>query len=118
MSKTKNKIGENLGFKRPLGHKEKSVKHILHLIDKEKPRATIKPKIVWGILSGIAATLFLVFSLNQSAILSTQPSTVVIEEDVFVTSLLMDTLLLEEAELDQAIQEALLDDFENDLVLN
>ena len=30
----------------------------------------------------------------------------------------MDTLLLEEAELDQAIQEALLDDFENDLALN
>ena len=30
----------------------------------------------------------------------------------------MDTLLLEETELDQAIQEALLDNFENDLALN
>ena len=41
-----------------------------------------------------------------------------VEEDVFVTSLLMETLLLEEEELDQAIQDALLDNFENDLALN
>ena len=109
---------QDLGFKRPNNHTEESKKQILELIQAEK-NAPSKLRLTspWFTLSGIAASLLFIFFLtktNTRVVKETSP----VEEDAFVTSLLMDTLLLEEAELDQAIQEALLDDFENDLALN
>lgn len=114
------KITQNdLGFKRPKNHSEESKKHILQMI-KADTNTSRKIRLIspWVALSGIAASLLFIFFLTQ-----TNDTTVVetagVEEDVFVTSLLMETLLLEEEEeLDQAIQDALLDNFENDLALN
>jgi hypothetical protein len=109
---------QDLGYKRPKNHTVESKNHILELIRVEK-KVSQKVKLTspWIVLSGIAASLLFVFFLTKTnnALVIEETE---IEEDVFVTSLLMDTLLLEEAELDQAIQEALLDDFENDLALN
>lgn len=115
--KNKKHSQQDLGFKRPNNHTEESKKQILEMIQTEK-NAPSKSRLIspWFALSGIAASLLFIFFLtkNTPVVKETPP----VEEDVFVTSLLMDTLLLEEAELDQAIQEALLDDFENDLALN
>ncbi|MEL0226268.1 MAG: hypothetical protein VW912_06320 [Flavobacteriaceae bacterium] len=116
--KNKKHSQQDLGFKRPNNHTEESKKQILEMIQTEK-NAPSKLRLTspWFALSGIAASLLFIFFLtktNTPVVKETAP----VEEDVFVTSLLMDTLLLEEAELDQAIQEALLDDFENDLALN
>ena len=109
---------QDLGFKRPNNHTEESKKQILEMIQTEKNAPSkLRLTFPWFALSGIAASLLFIFFLtktNAPVVKETPP----VEEDVFVTSLLMDTLLLEEAELDQAIQEALLDDFENDLALN
>jgi hypothetical protein len=109
---------QDLGFKRPENHTEESKKHILELIQTEI-NTSPKSRLIspWLALSGIAASLLFIFFLTKTnaPVVKETPQ---VEEDVFVTSLLMDTLLLEETELDQAIQEALLDDFENDLALN
>lgn len=109
---------EDLGYNRPKNHTVESKKHILELIRAEKnPPKKVRLNSPWVALSGIAASLLFIFlltTINDTPVIE-EPK---VEEDVFVTSLLMDTLLLEEAELDQAIQEALLDDFENDLALN
>ena len=108
----------DLGFKRPKNHMEESKKYILELIQAEK-NAPSKLKLAspWLALSGIASSLMFIFFLTKTnaPLVNETPQ---VEEDVFVTTLLMDTLLLEEVELDQAIQDALLDDFENDLVMN
>ena len=117
MESNKNRLND-LGFKRPKKHTEESKKTILQVIENQaisvnRKRANIR----WAALSGIAASLFLFFSLTQSNNSISVESQAIVKEDVFVTSLLMDTLLLEETELDQAIQEALLDNFENDLAL-
>ena len=116
--KNKKHSQQDLGFKRPNNHTEESKKQILEMIQTEK-NAPSKLRLTspWFALSGIAASLLFIFFLTKTntPVVKETPS---VEEDVFVTSLLMDTLLLEEAELDQAIQEALLDDFENDLALN
>lgn len=109
---------QDLGYNRPKNHAVESKKQILELIQVEK-KATQKVRLTspWIALSGIAASLFFIFFLTKTndTLVKATPE---VEEDIFVTSLLMDTLLLEEAELDQAIQEALLDNFENDLALN
>ena len=116
--KNKKYSQQDLGFMRPVNHTEESKNRILELIQAEK---SAPPKLrltsSWLALSGIAASLLLIFFLTKTTppVVKETPQ---VEEDVFVTSLLMDTLLLEEAELDQAIQEALLDDFENDLAHN
>ncbi|MEN8768389.1 MAG: hypothetical protein ABF256_06025 [Candidatus Arcticimaribacter sp.] len=115
---SKMKVTPNdLGFKRPENHSEESKKQILQMIEAETnaPRK-VRFSSPWVTLSGIAASLLFVFFLTQTndPLVS---EILVEEEDVFVTSLLMDTLLLEEEELDQAIQDALLDNFENDLAL-
>jgi len=108
---------QDLGFKRPKNHTEKSKKQILDLIQAKENTSPKKRYLSsWIALSGIAASLLVVFFLAKNSLPFKE--TTKVQEDVFVTSLLMDTLLLEEAELDQAIQEALLDDFENDLALN
>ena len=118
MSHKKIDFSNDLGYQRPVNHKEKSKQQILQLIKAEEisNKKTVK-SYVWKTLSGIAASLVLFFFLTQNngVAITEKP---IVEEDVFVTSLLMDTLLLEEVELDQAIQDALLDDFENDLVMN
>ena len=116
--KNKKHHQQDLGFKRPNNHTEESKKQIFKLIQAEKnapPKLSLTSP--WFALSGIAASLLFIFFLTKTNTLVVK-ETPQVEEDVFVTSLLMDTLLLEEAELDQAIQEALLDDFENDLALN
>ena len=116
---SKMKITQNdLGFKIPKNHSKESKKQILHLIEAETnaPRK-IRLSSPWVALSGIAASLLFIFFLTQAND-TTVVETTGVEEDVFVTSLLMETLLLEEEELDQAIQEALLDNFEDDLALN
>jgi len=108
-----------LGFKRPLNHEEDSKQQILALVQKENPSIfRVKKATAFTALSGIAASLIILFFLNDVATSTTAQPQTDIDEDVFVTSLLMETLLLEEGELDMAIQEALLDDFENDLALN
>lgn len=108
---------QDLGFKRPKNHIEKSKKQILDLIQAKENTSPKKRYISpWIALSGIAASLLVVFFLTKNTLPFKE--TTKVQEDVFITSLLMDTLLLEEEELDQAIQEALLDDFENDLALN
>ena len=109
---------QDLGFKRPENHTEESKKHILELIQTEI-NTSPKSRLIspWLALSGIAASLLFIFFLTKTNAPLVKEAAIV-EEDVFVTSLLMDTLLLEETELDQAIQEALIDDFENDLALN
>jgi hypothetical protein len=116
--KNKNHSQQDLGFKRPENHKEESKNHILELIQAEI-NTTTKSRLTypWFALSGIAASLLFIFFLTKTnaPVIKETPQ---VEEDIFVTSLLMDTLLLEETELDQAIQEALLDNFENDLALN
>jgi hypothetical protein len=116
--KNKNHSQQGLGFKRPENHKEESKNHILKLIQAEI-NTTPKSRLTspWFALSGIAASLLFIFFLTKTnaPVIKETPQ---VEEDIFVTSLLMDTLLLEETELDQAIQEALLDNFENDLALN
>ena len=116
--KNKKHTLQDLGFKRPENHSEESKKHILELIQKEI-NTSPKSRLIspWFTLSGIAASLLFIFFLTKTnaPVVKETPQ---VEEDDFVTSLLMDTLLLEETELDQAIQEALLDDFENDLALN
>ena len=116
--KNKKHSQQDLGYMRPENHTEESKKHILGLIQVEmntspKSRSTSP----WFAFSGIAASLLFIFFLTKTnaPVVKETPQ---VEEDVFVTSLLMDTLLLEETELDLAIQEALLDDFENDLALN
>lgn len=109
---------EDLGFNRPKNHAVESKKHIMELIRAEK-NAPTKARLTspWVPLIGIAASILFIFILSTTNVTTVLEESKV-EEDVFVTSLLMDTLLLEEAELDQAIQEALLDDFENDLAFN
>lgn len=116
--KNKKHSQQDLGYMRPENHTEESKKHILGLTQVEmntspKSRSTSP----WFAFSGIAASLLFIFFLTKTnaPVVKETPQ---VEEDVFVTSLLMDTLLLEETELDLAIQEALLDDFENDLALN
>lgn len=116
--KNKKHSQQDLGFKRPKNHTKESKEHILKLIQAEKSTSKkVKLSSPWLALGGIAASLLFIFFLTKTNTPVTK-ETPQLEEDVFVTSLLMDTLLLEEAELDQAIQEALLDDFENDLALN
>lgn len=109
---------KDLGYKRPDNHSEESKKQILELIQAEK-NETQKVRLIspWVTLSGIAASLLFIFFLTKTNDTLVKP-TPEVEEDIFVTYLLMDTLLLEEAELDQVIQEALLDNFENNLALN
>lgn len=117
--RSKMKVTPNdLGFKRPENHSEESKKQILDFIEaKSNVPKRIRLSSPWVALSGLAASLLFIFFLTQTndTLVSEIP---IVEEDVFVTSLLMDTLLLEEEELDQAIQDALLDNFENDLALN
>lgn len=118
MNNKKANPSAKLGFKRPLNHRDKSKQHILDLIKKEQRsiHRRSRSKVI-SLVSGIAASLLLFFFLTENDPSSLAPATT-IEEDVFVTSLLMDALLLDETELDEAIQEALLDDFEDDLALN
>ena len=116
--KNKKYSQQDLGFKRPENHTEDSKKHILELIQVEtntSPKSRLTSP--WLALSGVAASLLFIFFLTKTNTPLVKEAAIV-EEDVFVTSLLMYTLLLEETELYQAIQEALLDDFENDLALN
>ena len=119
MNNKKANPSTKLGFKRPLNHRDESKQHILDLIKKEQPsiHRRNRSKVI-SLVSGIAASLLLFFFLTENNFSSLDPATTTIEEDVFVTSLLMDTLLLDETQLDEAIQEALLDDFEDDLALN
>ena len=122
MSHKKEFTHKNLGYKRPEDHSAVSKKHILKLIQAEQspPRRKLL-KSPWVALSGVAASLLLLFFFTQTnapqqIVQPVQP--VQVEEDAFVTFLLMETLLLDETLLDQAIQEALLENFENDLALN
>jgi hypothetical protein len=62
--------------------------------------------------------LLLLFTLNLTPDKETTVASETMVEDVFVTSFLLDTLLLEEEVLDQVIQESLLDNFEENLALN
>ena len=66
----------------------------------------------------IAASMLLLFTLNLTPDTETTVASETMVEDVFVTSFLLDTLLLEEEVLDQVIQESLLDNFEENLALN
>jgi hypothetical protein len=117
--RSKMKVTPNdLGFNTPENHSEESKNKILQMIEAETNASRkVRFSSPWVALSGIAASLLFIFFLtqiNDTAAVETGG----VEEDVFVTSLLMETLLLEEEELDQAIQDALLDNFENDLALN
>jgi len=62
--------------------------------------------------------MLLLFTLNLTPDKETTVASETMVEDVFVTSFLLDTLLLEEEVLDQVIQESLLDNFEENLALN
>lgn len=119
MSHKKEFTHKNLGYKRPEDHSAVSKKHILQLIQAEQspPRRRLL-KSPWVALSGVAASLLLLFFFTQTNEPQQPVQPVQVEEDAFVTSLLMETLLLDENQLDQAIQEALLENFENDLALN
>lgn len=116
MSHKKEFTHKSLGYKRPEDHSAVSKKHILQLIQAEQspPRRRLL-KSPWVALSGVAASLLLLFFFTQT---NAPQQPVQVEEDAFVTSLLMETLLLDETQLDQVIQEALLENFENDLALN
>lgn len=68
-------------------------------------------------IGAIAASVLLLMTINLNPTSVPQDSAAVVE-DGYVTSLLLDTLLLEEEVIDQVIQESLLDNFEENLALN
>lgn len=114
MKKTLSKNRAPLGFKTPENFSDKSKKSILSKIDKKRKKKPTYQLLSWFGAAAAAATL--IFSLNQPSPFSTLEQKDELN-DPFVTSLLIDTLLLDEMELDQQIQNALLDNFENDLAL-
>lgn len=114
----KPKINVQLGWKQPKNFSDKSKESIKQSIQYEQRKKTKRIQLIpWVALSGVAASLILFLLLNEAQIYN-DPQEESIVEDIFITSLLLETLLLEEQELDLRIQESLLDDFEKDLALN
>lgn len=104
-----------LGFKTPKGFSETSKKSILSMVYKKEKKKSIYQLLSWtGVSAAAIITLF--FALQQPMPLSSTEDQATFD-DPFVTSLLIDTLLLDEKELDLQIQKALLEDIENDLAL-
>lgn len=107
-----------LGWKLPKGFSERSKESIRASILKEHQKKAKPIQLLpWAFLSGAAVSLALFLWFNGVEAPKAQDHHSVVE-DVFVTSLLMETLLLDGRELDLRIQESLLDDFEKDLALN
>lgn len=111
-------VNEDLGWKQPKGFLEQSKESIRKTIQNEEHKKAKRRRLrPWFVLSGAAASLILFLLFNEARIFNDLQEESIVE-DVFVISLLMETLLLEEHELDLRIQESLLDDFEKDLALN
>lgn len=114
----KKKLPKNpslLGFKTPEDFSKTSKRSILSMVQKKEKKKSINQLLSWTGLSA-AAIITLFFALQQSTPLSPTEEQGNID-DPFVTSLLIDTLLLDEKELDLQLQKVLLQDIENDLAL-
>jgi hypothetical protein len=110
-----NRHASMLGFEQPEGFSEQS-----RVLIKKKLHKTKQNTSIFSVraLFGTVASLLLLFTLNLTPDKETTVASETMVEDVFVTSFLLDTLLLEEEVLDQVIQESLLDNFEENLALN
>jgi len=114
-----NKHASILGFEQPEGFSDHSRKLIREKLTTAKQKKTsVQPLRTLFASLAIAASLVLLFTLSPTPDVEDTTATDPIEEDVFVTSLLLNTLLLEEEALDKVIQESLLDNFEENLALN
>lgn len=107
-----------LGLKQPEGFSKESKALIREKLNASthKKNPVIRLRNSMGI-GAVAASLLFLIALNHNPSPPPQESATLVE-DVFVTSLLLDTLLLEEEAIDQVIQESLLDNFEQNLALN
>ncbi len=113
-----NRHASMLGFEQPEGFSEQSRALIKKKLHKTKQNTRLfSVRALFGTVA-IAASLLLLFTLNLTPDTETTVASETMVEDVFVTSFLLDTLLLEEEVLDQVIQESLLDNFEENLALN
>jgi hypothetical protein len=113
-----NRHASMLGFEQPEGFSEQSRVLIKKKLNKTKQNTSVfSVRALFGTVA-IAASLLLLFTLNLTPDTETTVASETMVEDVFVTSFLLDTLLLEEEVLDQVIQESLLDNFEENLALN
>lgn len=112
-----NHTSDPLGYAQPKDFSKKSKQKLLTMIDShssKKGRAVQWIPIVS--ITSIAASLLLIIGWQKNIADTTQPQPLV--EDTQITNLLMESLLLEEEELDTRLQEALLNDFENAYVDN
>ena len=91
-------------FRVPDGFLAESKTQILQRVS--PPTSTIHIKLLWG----VAASFFLLIGWMMQGSLS--ESTPVLNEDPFVTDLLLDTLLIDDEKLDEVLAVALLDEFE------
>lgn len=115
--KNKHHSLDSLGYKHPKDFSKINKQKLLDIIGSQSPKEERKIRwIPWVAISGIAASLVFVLTLENNFFTSQAQRAVV--EDSQVTSLLIETLLLEEEGLDMRLQEALLDDFENAFVTN
>lgn len=107
MKQFKKKSVTPLGYKTPEGFFEQSKKSIKAL-PRKKNRQTI------SFVSFSAAASFLLLVSISTMNFNTNNQLTQWEEDEFVTDLLMETLVMEETQIDAAIEASLIANFENE----